>query len=103
MTLQKLVLNTMRREIVRNPSKTNLSRLPELEIEFRVFEMDKICFINGSMISNFSDCFARVGGNRSKERDRKSEFVLGSTNQIFEWDRNFHFWETNRIAADRIF
>ena len=98
----------MRREIVRNPSKTNLSRLPELEIEFRVFEIDKICFINGSMTSSFSDCFIRMGGNRSKERDRKSEFVLGSTNQIFEWDRNnsdrnFQFWETNRIAADRIF
>ena len=50
----------------------------------------------------------RVGENRSKERDRKSELVLGSTYQIFEWDRNnsdrnFDFWETNRIAADRIF
>ena len=49
-----------------------------------------------------------VGGNRSKERDRKSELVLGSTNQIFEWDRNnsdrnFDFWETNQIAADKIF
>ena len=29
----------------------------------------------------------RVGGNRSKERDRKSELVLRSTYQIFEWDR----------------
>ena len=28
----------------------------------------------------------RVGGNRSKERDRKSELVLRSTYQIFEWD-----------------
>ena len=27
----------------------------------------------------------RVGGNRSKERDRKSELVLRSTYQIFEW------------------
>ena len=50
----------------------------------------------------------RVGGNRSKERYRKSELVLGSTYQIFEWDRNnsdqkLDFWETNRIAADRIF
>ena len=47
-----------------------------------------------------------VGGNRSKEWDRKSELVLGSTYQIFEWDRNnsdrnLDFWETNRIA-DRI-
>ena len=32
--------------------------------------------------------FAWVGGNRSKERDRKSELVLRSTCQIFEWDRN---------------
>ena len=32
--------------------------------------------------------FRRVGGNRSKERDRKSELVLRSTYQIFEWDRN---------------
>ena len=30
----------------------------------------------------------RVGGNRSKERDRKSELVLRSTYQIFEWDRS---------------
>ena len=29
-----------------------------------------------------------VGGNKSKERDRKSELVLRSTYQIFEWDRN---------------
>ena len=50
----------------------------------------------------------RVGGNRSKARDRKSELVPGSTYQIFEWDgnisdRNFDYWETNRIAADTIF
>ena len=30
----------------------------------------------------------RVGGSRSKEQDRKSELVLRSTYQIFEWDRN---------------
>ena len=29
-----------------------------------------------------------VGATRSKERDRKSELVLRSTYQIFEWDRN---------------
>ena len=29
----------------------------------------------------------RVGGNMSKERDRKSELVLRSAYQIFEWDR----------------
>ena len=29
-----------------------------------------------------------VGESRSKERDRKSELVLSSTYQIFEWDRN---------------
>ena len=29
-----------------------------------------------------------MGGNRSKGRDRKSELVLRSTYQIFEWDRN---------------
>ena len=34
-----------------------------------------------------------VGGNRSKERDRKSELVLRSTYQIFEWDRNN--WDRN--------
>ena len=28
-----------------------------------------------------------VGGSRSKKRDRKSELVLRSTYQIFEWDR----------------
>ena len=32
--------------------------------------------------------FRRVGGSRSKERDRKSELVIRSTYQIFEWDRN---------------
>ena len=32
--------------------------------------------------------YARVGGNRSKERDRKTQLVLRSTYQIFEWDRN---------------
>ena len=32
--------------------------------------------------------FVGVGGSRSKERDRKSELVLRSTYQIFEWDRN---------------
>ena len=32
--------------------------------------------------------FSREGGNRSKKRDRKSELVLRSTYQIFEWDRN---------------
>ena len=31
---------------------------------------------------------SRVGGSRSKERDQKSELVLRSTYQIFEWDRN---------------
>ena len=50
----------------------------------------------------------RVGEKRAKEQDQKSELVLGSTYQIFEWDRNnsdrnFDFWETNRIVADRIF
>ena len=30
----------------------------------------------------------RVGGSRSKERDRKSQLVLRSTYQISEWDRN---------------
>ena len=33
-------------------------------------------------------CNQGVGGSRSKERDRKSELVLRSTYQIFEWDRN---------------
>ena len=36
----------------------------------------------------------RVGGNRPKERGRKSELVLRSTYQTFEWDRN---------NSDRIF
>ena len=57
-------------------------------------------------------CFRQNGirqkGHIPKERDRKSELVLGSTYQIFEWDRNnsdrnFDFWETIRNAADRIF
>ena len=36
----------------------------------------------------FDAKFLRVGGSRSKERDQKSELVLRSTYQIFEWDRN---------------
>ena len=65
-TLKKL--NTMRRKIARNPSKTNLSRFSELEIEFLEFsEMDKICFINGSMTSNFSDCFALLRSLKSSD------------------------------------
>ena len=35
-----------------------------------------------------AEAIFRVGGNRSKERDRKSELVLRSTYQIFDWDRN---------------
>ena len=31
----------------------------------------------------------RVGGKRSKKWDQKTELVLGSTYQIFEWDRKF--------------
>ena len=65
-TLNKL--NRMRKKIARNPSKTNLSRLSELEIEFREFsEMDKICFINGSMTSNLSDCFALLRSLKSSD------------------------------------
>ena len=61
-------LNTMRRKIVRNPSKTNLCRLSELEIEFREFsEMDKICFINRSMTSNLPNCFAPLRSLKSSE------------------------------------
>ena len=41
-----------------------------------------------STIMRSSQGFQKVGGNRSKERDRKSELVLRSTYQIFEWDRN---------------
>ena len=37
---------------------------------------------------NIKGSCRRVGGIRSKERDRKSELVLRSTCQIFEWDRN---------------
>ena len=32
--------------------------------------------------------FIWVGGSRSKERNRKSELVLRSTYQTFDWDRN---------------
>ena len=41
--------------------------------------------------SHLIECSGKgVGGNRLKERDRKSELVLRSTYQIFEWDRNFY-------------
>ena len=41
-------------------------------------------------VSNSSeiDRFSRVGENRSKEQDRKSQLVLRSTYQIFESHRN---------------
>ena len=62
------MLNTMRRKIVRNSSKTNQQRLSELEIEFREFsDMYKICFIIGSMTSNLSDCFALLRSLKSSD------------------------------------
>ena len=65
-TLNKL--NTMSRKIVRNPSKTYLYRLPVLKIEFREFsEMDKICFIIGSMTSNLANCFAQLSSLKSSD------------------------------------
>ena len=50
----------------------------------------------------------QMAGDETSLPHRKPELVLGSTYQIFEWnrnnsDRNFDFWETNRTAADRIF
>ena len=57
-------LNTMRRKIVRNPNC--LYRPSDLELEFREFsEMDKICFINGSMTSDLSDCFALLRSTKN--------------------------------------
>ena len=44
--------------------------------------------LHGLSCTKSAGRFSRVGGNRSKERDRKSELVLRSTYQIFEWDRN---------------
>ena len=40
-----------------------------------------------------------VGGSRSKERDRKSELVLRSTYQIFEWDRNNSDWNFYNVVG----
>ena len=39
-------------------------------------------------LGQYQYVFRGVGGNRSKERDRKSELVLRSKYQIFEWERN---------------
>ena len=44
--------------------------------------------LNGQICSHNPSALDGVGGNRSKERDRKSELVLRSTYQIFESDRN---------------
>ena len=49
------------------------------------FEKERDMFI---WSGNHATHYLRVGGSRSKERDRKSELVLRSTFQIFEWDRN---------------
>ena len=52
-------LNTARKRAARNPTKSNRSQLPRLASEFEAFsEMDKICFINGSMTTCLPDCFA---------------------------------------------
>ena len=40
-----------------------------------------------------------VGGNRSKERDQKSELVLKSTYQIIEWDRNNSNRKRSQISS----
>ena len=55
----------------------------------RSFIQDVTPFLNNIIFQYTNPLpFGRVGGNRSKERDRKSELVLRSTYQIFEWDRN---------------
>ena len=52
-------LNTPRKRAARNPTKSNWSQLSRLASEFEAFsEMDKICFINGSMTTCLTDCFA---------------------------------------------
>ena len=53
-----------------------------IKTEIRLMEIE--IFI----LSAALELMERVGGNRSKERDRKSQLVLRSTYQIFEWDRN---------------
>ena len=52
-------LNTARKRAARNPTKSNRSQLSRLASEFEALsEMDKICFINGSMTTCLPDCFA---------------------------------------------
>ena len=42
----------------------------------------------------------RLGGSRSKEGDRKSELVVRSTYQTFEWDRNNSDRNFNNVVRD---
>ena len=80
--------------MTKNPSKTNIYRLSELEIEFREFsEMDKFCFINGLMTSNLSDCFALLRSLKSsdypkimffdQERHKNPVDIANSFNKFF--------------------
>ena len=58
-----------------------------IEIGLKQLLAWKICnYVD--QIDKITTCSIGVGGNRSKERDGKSELVLRSTYQIFEWDRN---------------
>ena len=61
------------------PLYCNIKRGRRSLLFYTAFPSPESCWLIG---------LARAGGNRSKERDRKSELVLRSTYQIFEWDRN---------------
>ena len=53
------------------------------------WEMGKQLVWDVTVVDALAPCrLNRVGGSRSKERDRKSELFLSSTCQIFEWVRN---------------
>ena len=67
---------TLRKSCCSRCSGVSLCRLPVTWLVLGQMTLSKMALSQG------------VGGNRSKERDRKSELVLRSTYQIFERDRN---------------
>ena len=57
-------------------------------VQHRVYIAPRQVPVSQQKLCGIKSCLLWVGRYRSKERDRKSELVLRSTYQIFEWDRN---------------
>ena len=67
----------MQPESSKDPGGTSIQKLKEACELVTITKQRRHIFLNETKRT------LRVGGSRSKERDRKSELVLTSTNQIF--------------------